>query len=110
MSAKAMLIDYEYCTGCHSCEMACKAERGLPEGRFGIKLTQIGPWEIGGKKWQYDYIPAPTDICNLCSTRVKGGKMPSCVQHCQSHVIEIGSFEEMSKLAAGKRKAVLYTR
>lgn len=24
-----LLIDYDYCTGCHSCETACKMELGL---------------------------------------------------------------------------------
>ena len=31
-----LLIDYEYCSGCHACEVACKKRLGLPEGEFGI--------------------------------------------------------------------------
>ena len=26
MPKYALLIDYEYCTGCHSCEIACRNE------------------------------------------------------------------------------------
>ncbi|HBT95151.1 MAG TPA: oxidoreductase, partial [Coriobacteriia bacterium] len=26
---KGILINYEYCTGCHSCEVACRNELGL---------------------------------------------------------------------------------
>ncbi len=35
MSEYAMLIDYEYCTGCKSCEVACKQEYHRPSGRVG---------------------------------------------------------------------------
>lgn len=38
---KGILVNYEYCTGCHSCEVACKKILNLPEGEFGIKLTEI---------------------------------------------------------------------
>ncbi len=41
MSRKGLLIDYEYCTGCHSCEVACKQEHGYPVGRGGIDLREI---------------------------------------------------------------------
>ena len=42
---KGILINYEYCTGCHSCEVACRNERGLAAGEYGIKLTEVGPYE-----------------------------------------------------------------
>ena len=42
---KGILINYEYCTGCHSCEVACRNERGLAAGEYGIKLTEVVPYE-----------------------------------------------------------------
>ena len=34
-----LLIDYTWCTGCHSCEMACKVEHGWQAGEAnGIQL------------------------------------------------------------------------
>ena len=41
---KGILINYEYCTGCHSCEVACRNELGLAHGEYGIKLTEVGPY------------------------------------------------------------------
>ena len=29
-----LLIDYEYCSGCHACETACKMEHDLSEESF----------------------------------------------------------------------------
>ena len=46
---KGILINYEFCTGCHSCEVACKKHLGLPAGEFGIKLTETGPYAYEGK-------------------------------------------------------------
>lgn len=105
----AILIDYEFCTGCHSCEMACKVEKDLKKGQFGMKVFENGPWEISEGKWQYDYIPAPTNVCDLCADRTAAGKMPSCVQHCQASVITVGPLDELEKLAV-KDRMVIYVR
>ena len=29
---KGILINYDYCTGCHSCEVACKKASACPKG------------------------------------------------------------------------------
>ena len=107
---QAMLIDYEFCTGCHSCETACKAEKELGLGQYGIKVFQSGPWEMSPKEWQFDFIPAPTDLCDLCACRTSQGKMPACVQHCQARVMAVGNVDELAEEASLKPKMVLYTR
>lgn len=33
MGKNGLMIDYEYCTGCQSCELACKNEHGFPRGK-----------------------------------------------------------------------------
>ena len=67
MTQHGLLIDYEFCTGCHACEVACKVEKNLGEGEFGIKLAEIGPWKLdGAKKWEWDFLPMPTQRCDLC--------------------------------------------
>ncbi len=94
-----LLINYKYCSGCHSCEVACKNEHDIPLGRWGIKVTETGPWEIGDDEWHYDFIPTPTSLCDLCAARVAQGRQPSCVQHCQAKVMEFGEIEELAKKA-----------
>lgn len=102
-----LLIDYEFCTGCHSCEMACKIEHGLDEGQWGIELTQLGPREIAPRKWEYRFVPVPTELCDLCADRVAEGRWPTCVHHCQAQVMEYGPVEELVK-AIDKEKMVLF--
>lgn len=107
-SGYGLLIDYEFCTGCHSCETACKVELGLPLGQYGIKIVQDGPRELENGKWEYTYLPIPTSLCDLCEDRVKAGKLPTCVHHCQSACMSYGTIEELSKQMKEKTKLVLF--
>ncbi len=111
MGRKGLFVDYEYCTGCHSCEVACKMEHHLPQEQFGIKVCEIGPWEIipGDNHWQYTYIPVPTDQCDLCVGRTEMGKLPTCVQHCQANVMKYGEVADFAKDMESKKKVVCYT-
>ncbi|WP_139653023.1 4Fe-4S binding protein [Raoultibacter phocaeensis] len=92
---KYLAIDYDYCTGCHTCEIACQQEHGLDPDHFGIKLTQIGPDKITDRRWQYEFVPVPTERCDHCALRQMDGKLPSCVQHCQAGCIYYGTLEEL---------------
>lgn len=95
MTRYAMAIDYDYCTGCHTCEVSCKMENGYPVGQWGIKLTEIGPWEYGDRKFQDTNIPVPTDQCTRCIGRLEVGKKPICVHNCYSNCMKFGTFEEV---------------
>ncbi|MEG0374702.1 MAG: 4Fe-4S binding protein [Raoultibacter sp.] len=105
---KLIAIDYEYCTGCHTCEVACQQEHDLEAEQFGIKLAQIGPDQITDRKWQYEFVPIPTDRCDRCAKRQGAGKLPSCVLHCQAGCISYGTVEELGDLL-NKKKVVLFT-
>lgn len=109
MGRKGLFIDYEYCTGCHTCEVACKMEKGLPQEQWGIKIAEIGPWPIEGHKWQYAYLPVPTDQCDLCADRVAKGKIPTCVKHCQANVMKYGEVESFAADMQAKTKVVCFT-
>ena len=108
MARNGLLIDYEFCTGCHSCEMACQMYHELPPERFGIKVVEVGPWPIADGAWQYSYMAIPTDECDLCEARVASGKLPTCVKHCQAAVMKYGPVEELSKELERKPKQVLF--
>ncbi len=49
-----------------------------------------------------------TDLRNLCMTRVMDGKQPACVHHCMTKCMAFGPIEEMAKLAAKKKKSVVW--
>ena len=113
MKKHALIIDYKYCTGCHSCEVACQMEHGLPVGETGIKVVKIGPWAIGDEadeNWQFSYLPIPTKQCDTCAARRGLGKVPTCVQHCQAGCLYCGTLEELAeKIDLGKKKLALFS-
>lgn len=108
MSQNGLLIDYEYCFGCHTCEMACKTDKHLEKGQFGIELHKIGPREVAPDKWEYTFIPIPTELCDLCEDRVAEGRKPMCVHHCEALVMDYGPIDELAK-KINKPKMVLWT-
>lgn len=105
-----LLIDYEWCTGCQSCEVTCKESHGYPVGKWGIKVLEEGPWEIedGSGVYNYNYVPVPTDLCDLCATRTATGREPNCVHHCLANVIAYGTIDELAEKMKGKTKQVLW--
>ena len=108
MGRKGILIDYEYCTGCHSCEVACQMEHDLPADRWGIKIAQFGPWKLGEDDYDFSFIPYPTKLCDLCAERVAAGKQPTCVKHCLAQVLRYGEVEDLSARLQDKAKQLLY--
>ena len=111
---KGILINYEYCTGCHSCEVACKKHHDLPEGEFGIKLSEIGPFEYsanpkGPNKWEWTWLPVITKACTMCADRTAKNKMPACVQHCQAWCMYYGETEDLVKRMDTKSRWALFT-
>ena len=112
---KGILINYEFCTGCHSCEVACKKHLELPAGEFGIKLSETGPFEYAGKTgadhWEWTYLPVMTKACDMCEDRTAKGKLPMCVQHCQAWCMYYGEVEELAaKIDGETRWALLATK
>lgn len=99
MSRNALLIDYEYCCGCHTCEVACQKEHDYPVEVWGMYLNQMGPYryEDFHDVILYDYFPMPTKLCDLCGERTAKGELPTCVKHCQTNCIKYGTVEELAK-------------
>lgn len=109
MSQNALYIDYEFCSGCHSCEVACRNELGLGLDDWGMKVLEDKPRQHADGSWHWDYIAVPGELCDLCEMRTAQGKLPSCVQCCQAKVLEYGTVEECAaKLAAKGRKAAIF--
>lgn len=109
MTQYGLLIDYEYCSNCHSCEVTCKESHNYPVGSWGIKVHAEGPWEYpDGDGYNYDFVPVPTDLCDLCAGRRAKGKEPLCVHHCLANVITFGTTEELVAKMQTKNKQVLW--
>ena len=107
MGRNGLLIDYDYCTGCHTCEVACQQEHNYPVGKTGIEVTEH-IMERTSKKISFYYLPFPTDLCNLCAPRTGKGENPACVKNCQAKCMMFGPVQELVKEMEKRPKMVLY--
>jgi Fe-S-cluster-containing dehydrogenase component len=104
MSGHALIIDYKYCTGCFSCELACRQEKGIeaPE-EWGVRICEIGPERLGGE-WYWNHVPVPSSLCDLCASRLDAGLKPACVHHCLAQCMEAVPLADLpARLAAAGR-------
>lgn len=109
MPRDGLLIEYEYCTGCQSCVVACKQEHHYPVGVCGIKLNEI---VVGGASegdgLRIDYLPFPTKYCDLCAARTRRGERPACVKACQAATMWFGDVAALAGLMEEKRRSALF--
>jgi Fe-S-cluster-containing dehydrogenase component len=108
MPRNALMIDYEYCSGCHACEVACKQEHDYPVGKGGIHLSEIIT-ELPNGRVRIDYLPFPTAYCDLCAARVGQGEQPACVKHCQAATMYYGSVAELAAIMAERPHSAMFT-
>lgn len=106
MPRNGLLIEYEYCTGCQSCVVACKQEHDYPVGIGGINLNEI---ITEGERLRIDYLPFPTKYCDLCAARTRNGEKPACVKACQAATMWYGEVSELAELMEAKPHAALFT-
>jgi Fe-S-cluster-containing dehydrogenase component len=106
MSKNGLLIDYNFCTGCLSCEVACQQEHNFPVGQCGIKVTEYVMNTPKGMT--INYLPFPTDMCDLCGARTQAGLLPSCVKHCQASCMRYGSVVDLVSELEKRPKMVLF--
>ena len=107
MAKNGLLIDYAYCTGCHTCEVACQQEHGYPAGKFGITVVEHILETNDGLALYYQ--PFPTDLCNLCAHRTKAGQKPACVKHCLASCMYFGPLERLVEEMEGRSRTVLFS-
>lgn len=106
MAKYGLLINYDYCTGCHSCEVACQQEHDFPAGKNGIMVTEY-LYETFNKVC-IDNVPFPTDLCDLCINRHQAGEGPACVKHCQAKCMQFDFIDKLAKEMEARPKMVLF--
>ena len=106
MSRQGLLIEYEYCTGCHACEVACKQEHNFSDGMVGIRVDELVT--TSPDKVHVDFIPITTRFCDLCVERTSRGEAPACVKHCQAICMMYGTVTELAKAMEKKPRSSIF--
>ncbi|MCD8212254.1 MAG: oxidoreductase [Oscillospiraceae bacterium] len=108
MKNYGMFIDLQYCTGCHSCEVACQQENHYDVEQFGIQVTEYIVKKKSGVV--IDYVPYVTDLCHFCLGRLKEGNRPLCAKSCMSQCMFVGPIDEVIEHAKDGKKPVVYMK
>lgn len=95
MPQNGLLIEYDWCTGCHACEVACKQEHNYSDGMCGVRVDELVT--VGPDKVQVTFIPEITRFCDLCAERTARGETTACVKHCQALCLHYGPVAELAK-------------
>ena len=106
MPRNGLLIQYEYCTGCHACEVACKQEHSFTDGMVGLRVDELVT--KGPDKVHIDFIPLTTRFCDLCADRIKKGNVPACVKHCQAACMMYGPVAKLAKAMEEQPRSVIF--
>ncbi len=104
----ALLIDFEWCTGCYSCVIAGRNANGLDHSQACIMIGS-GERKVGDRV-VLDFMPEPTNLCNLCAPRTHRGLDPACVHHCPPRVITYGPWPDLEDLRGNKPNRSLWFR
>ncbi len=107
MAKNGLLIQLDWCTGCHACEVACKQEHNYPTGVCGIKVNEVV--NAGQDKVFVDFTPFTTRFCDLCAERTKHGEEPACVKHCQATCIFYGKVSDLAKEQEKQARTAIYS-
>ena len=69
MARYGILIDYDYCTGCHTCEVACQQEHDYPVGTNGV-VEEVRLLSASAMPLQpAAVIPTPAPLKSLMKSR-----------------------------------------
>jgi len=71
-------VDTSACTGCKTCQAACKDRNGLPVGVLWRRVYEVagGGWRRDGAAWRHDVFAYSLSIsCNHC-------EQPICLEVC----------------------------
>jgi Fe-S-cluster-containing dehydrogenase component len=106
MPRNGLLIQYEWCTGCHACEVACKQEHNFSGGMVGLRVDEVVT--EGPDKVHVDFIPLTTRFCDLCADRTRKGQEPACVKHCQANCMMYGNVAVLAKAMEKQPRSVIF--
>jgi anaerobic selenocysteine-containing dehydrogenase/Fe-S-cluster-containing dehydrogenase component len=74
----SLMIDIARCTGCKSCEVACKQEHGLGSGVYRNRVL----WLTGEAEAEAEAAPTPVPTLDFLNVTCQHCERPACLRAC----------------------------
>lgn len=101
--ALGFYFDATACTGCRTCQVACKDAHNLP---VGTNYRVVRTFVTGsGYTPSLYHVSMPVAGCDLCKGALGGCDHMACVTSCPQRVIEFGDLDELRAAHAGEEPA-----
>ncbi len=100
-----VLLNAERCTGCYSCQSACREINQVPLDEKWLEVIRRKPVIIDGEPQLYHLLAPALDKCALC---VERESPPLCERVCMASSLVIRPVEQLLPLLKTKGKWVLY--
>lgn len=84
MTRLTFFFDSSACSGCKTCQMACKDKNDLPVGQVWRRVYEVtgGGWKKEGSAWRQDIFAYNLSLsCNHCED-------PICAKNCPTRAIQ----------------------
>ncbi len=100
-----MLLNAERCTGCFSCQAACREVNHVPFEEKWLEVVRRKPVIVDGDLRLYHLLAPQLDKCAECVARENP---PLCVSLCMANCLYVAPVDKLLPLLKNKGKWVLY--
>ena len=101
-----MLVLLDHCTGCYSCQTACREANRFSYDEKWLEVVRRDPVLVDGKLRMYHLLAPSLDKCADC---VGEDGTPLCVKACMGKCLFVAPVEKLLPLLAKHEKCLLYT-
>lgn len=106
-STIGMLLDLDMCTGCYTCQTACRETNHYGYDEQWMQVVRRDPYFIDGKLRMYHLVAPSLDKCGLC---YQNDPDPLCVKTCSSAALFVGPLDELTAMMKGRHAALFGPR
>ena len=100
-----MLLNTDSCTGCYSCQSACRDINRVPFEEKWLEVVRRKPTVIDGDLRLYHLLAPALDKCAEC---VERENPPLCVKVCMANCLYVAPVEKLTPMLKNKGQWVLY--
>ncbi len=101
-----VLLNAERCTGCYSCQSACREANHVPLEEKWLEVVRRKPVIVDGELNLYHLLAPTLEKCAEC---VERQNPPLCERVCMASCLYVAPVDKLLPLLKNKGKWVLYT-